>query len=125
MNEDEPIDISTVADSGPIPEEEDYQEYIDEEKEKEVEIIDYHQEQIKKQIRVTVPYLTKYERARLIGTRAEQLNKGSLPTVEVGNLRSTLDIARKELEERKIPLIIRRKLPNNRFEDWKIEELIF
>lgn len=124
-DEDEPIDINVVADSGPIPEYEAYQDYVEEDKIEEVEIVDYHEEQIKKQVRVTVPYLTKYERTRLIGARAEQLNRGSLPTVKVGNLKNTIDIAKKELEERKIPFIVRRKLPNNKYEDWKIEELIF
>lgn len=35
-----------------------------------------------------------------------------------------LEIALKELAEKKIPLVIRRYLPDNSFEDWKVEELI-
>ena len=34
-----------------------------------------------------------------------------------------LKIAEKELREKKIPFIIRRYLPNNSYEDWKLDEL--
>jgi DNA-directed RNA polymerase I, II, and III subunit RPABC2 len=73
--------------------------------------------------RITKPFLTKYERARIIGYRAEQLASGTKPCVEVNGLTSVVDIATKELNERKIPLIIKRTLPNNVSEYWKIEEL--
>ena len=35
-----------------------------------------------------------------------------------------LEIATKELSQRKIPLIIRRYLPDGSFEDWSVSELI-
>ena len=35
-----------------------------------------------------------------------------------------LEIALKELSQRKIPLIIRRYLPDGSFEDWSVAELI-
>ena len=35
-----------------------------------------------------------------------------------------LQIAIKELSQRKIPLIIRRYLPDGSFEDWSVSELI-
>ena len=35
-----------------------------------------------------------------------------------------LEIAVKELSQRKIPLIIRRYLPDGSFEDWSVAELI-
>lgn len=35
-----------------------------------------------------------------------------------------LRIAMKELAEKKIPLVIRRYLPDGSFEDWSVEELI-
>ena len=34
-----------------------------------------------------------------------------------------LQIATKELRERKIPLVIRRYLPDNSYEDWAVDEL--
>ena len=35
-----------------------------------------------------------------------------------------LRIAEKELRERKIPIVVRRYLPDGSHEDWKIDELI-
>lgn len=73
--------------------------------------------------RRTIPNLTRFERARIIGKRAMQISKGAPPLVEVGNLENPVDIALKELKERKIPYIIRRPLPNGMFEDWRVDEL--
>ena len=73
--------------------------------------------------RRTIPFLTKYEKARIIGKRAMQISKGSPPLVEIGDLESPIDIARKELTERKIPFIIRRPLPDGSYEDWRVDEL--
>lgn len=73
--------------------------------------------------RRTIPFLTKYEKARIIGKRAMQISKGSPPLVEVGTLENPIDIALKELSERKIPFIIRRPLPNGTYEDWRVDEL--
>ena len=41
----------------------------------------------------------------------------------IGNETDPLKIAMKELRERKIPMIIRRYLPDGSFEDWNIDEL--
>ena len=73
--------------------------------------------------RRTIPFLTKYEKARIIGKRAMQISKGSPPLVEIGDLESPIDIAKKELMERKIPFIIRRPLPDVSYEDWRVDEL--
>jgi len=73
--------------------------------------------------RRTIPFLTRFEKARIIGKRAMQISKGAHPLVEVGNLENPVDIALKELRERKIPYIIRRTLPNGMVEDWRVDEL--
>jgi len=73
--------------------------------------------------RRTIPFLTKYEKARIIGKRAMQISIGSPPLVEIGDLESPIDIAKKELMERKIPFIIRRPLPDGSYEDWRVDEL--
>ena len=73
--------------------------------------------------RRTIPFLTKYEKARIIGKRAMQISKGSPPLVEIGDLESPIDIAKKELMERKIPFIIRRPLPDGSYVDWRVDEL--
>jgi DNA-directed RNA polymerase I, II, and III subunit RPABC2 len=74
--------------------------------------------------RMTTRYLTKYEQARILGTRALQLSMNAPPMVEIEGETDPLQIAMKELAQKKIPLIIRRYLPDNSYEDWSIEELI-
>ena len=73
--------------------------------------------------RTTTPYLTKYERARVLGTRALQISMNAPVMVELDGETDPLHIAMKELKERKIPLIIRRFLPDGSYEDWPINEL--
>lgn len=72
----------------------------------------------------TLPFITRYEKARIIGERAKQLNAGATPLVEVDV--SIIDgyvIALKEYEEKKIPFIIKRPLPNGGCEFWKFKDL--
>ena len=72
----------------------------------------------------TVPFITKYERARIIGERAKQLNMGAKALVEVGP--EVIDgylIALKEYQEKKIPFILKRPLPNGGCEYWKVKDL--
>jgi DNA-directed RNA polymerase I, II, and III subunit RPABC2 len=72
----------------------------------------------------TLPILTKYEKAKILGVRIKQLNNGALPYVKIAeDLLDTFIIAEKELKEKKIPFIIQRPLPNNTFEYWKLEDL--
>ena len=66
----------------------------------------------------TLPKITKYERALLVGKRAKQIEDGANPNIKVMPGQSSIDIAEEELRQRKIPLIIKR--PNgNTFEYWK------
>jgi len=74
--------------------------------------------------KITTRYLTKYERARILGTRALQLSMNAPVMVELEGETDPLQIAQKELRERKIPIIIRRHLPNGSCEDWALDELI-
>lgn len=72
----------------------------------------------------TLPFITRYEKARVIGERAKQLNSGANPMVEVEP--SVIDgylIAVKEFEEKKIPFIIKRPMPNGGCEYWKLSDL--
>lgn len=72
----------------------------------------------------TVPFLTKYEQTRIIGQRTKQLNSGSKPFIKVDeDIIDGYVIALKELEQKKIPFIIRRPLPNGGSEYWKLEDL--
>ena len=58
--------------------------------------------------RITLPYMTKYERARVLGTRALQIAMCAPVMVELEGETDPLQIAMKELKQRKIPIIIRR-----------------
>ena len=72
----------------------------------------------------TVPFITKYERAKLLGERAKQINAGATPFVEVNqDIVDGYLIALSEFEQKKIPMIIRRPLPNNHSEYWRLEDL--
>ncbi|KAA8584852.1 hypothetical protein FQN60_003546 [Etheostoma spectabile] len=76
------------------------------------------------QKRITTPYMTKYERARVLGTRALQIAMCAPVMVELEGETDPLQIAMKELKGRKIPIIIRRYLPDGSYEDWGCDELI-
>ena len=72
----------------------------------------------------TIPFITRYEKARVLGERAKQLNCGARPMVAVEP--TVLDgylIALKELEEKKIPFIVKRPLPNGGCEYWRLSDL--
>lgn len=74
--------------------------------------------------RITTRYMTKYERARILGTRALQISMNAPVMVELSGETDPLEIAMKELREKKIPFTVRRYLPDGSFEDWSVEELI-
>ncbi|XKL62552.1 hypothetical protein PGB90_002385 [Kerria lacca] len=78
---------------------------------------------VPKSSRITTKYMTKYERARVLGTRALQIAMCAPIMVELEGETDPLMIAMKELKARKIPLIIRRYLPDGSYEDWGIDEL--
>jgi len=69
-------------------------------------------------------YMTKYERARVLGTRALQISMNAPLKVDPEGMTDPLDIAMKELLEKKIPFTIRRFLPDGSYEDWNVDELI-
>ncbi|KAH9824149.1 DNA-directed RNA polymerase II subunit F [Melampsora americana] len=75
-------------------------------------------------VRTTTPYMTKYERARILGTRALQISMNAPVLVPLDGESDPLEIAMKELSQRKIPLIVRRYLPDGSYEDWSVSELI-
>ena len=76
--------------------------------------------------RRTSRFLTKFERARVIGERAIQISNNADVFVDVpAGMWDPLKIAEKQLKERKIPFVIRRYLPNGEYEDWEVNDLIF
>ena len=68
--------------------------------------------------------MTKYEKARILGQRAKQIETGSRPYVKVPeNIVDGYIIAELELKEKKIPFIIRRPIPGGAFEYWNLKDL--
>jgi DNA-directed RNA polymerase subunit K/omega len=72
----------------------------------------------------TIPFLTKYEMTRVIGQRAKQLDNGAKAFVKVPlNVIDGYHIALLELEQKKMPFIIKRPYPNGGVEYWNVSDL--
>lgn len=79
---------------------------------------------VEKVSRNTVPIMTKYEFAKIIGVRAEQICRGAQISIATTKL-NALEIALEELSNYKIDLMVRRKLPNGDIELWAVKELFY
>jgi DNA-directed RNA polymerase I, II, and III subunit RPABC2 len=72
----------------------------------------------------TLPFITKYEKARILGERAKQIASGAIPLINVDEtIIDSYIIATKEFEEKAIPFIIKRPLPSGGCEYWKLADL--
>jgi DNA-directed RNA polymerase subunit K/omega len=73
----------------------------------------------------SLPWLTKYEKTRVLGQRIKQLNGGADQFVKVSaNIIDNSIIAQMELEQKKIPFIIRRPIPGGGSEFWRLKDLV-
>ena len=73
----------------------------------------------------SVPYLTLFEKTKLIGFRANQLAQGARPLINVPkHVTDVLDIARLELEQKRMPYILKRGMPDGSFEYWRLTDLL-
>ena len=73
----------------------------------------------------TYPFLTNFEKTKIIGLRANQISRGSAPFISVPkHITDVRDIARLELEQKRLPYIIKRPLPNGQFEYWRLSDLM-
>ena len=75
--------------------------------------------------RITLPILTKYEKTKILALRAAQIQNQSAIYVSIAPFdleqMTALEIAERELMEKRIPLTIRRYLPDNTYEQWNLE----
>jgi DNA-directed RNA polymerase I, II, and III subunit RPABC2 len=94
----------------------DYSEIYDEKKENPITLVESSQ-------RITLPKLTKYEKVRLIGTRAKQISLGAKVMIKNTEGLNAIEIAKLELEHKMIPMKVKRVLPDNSVEIWKLSEL--
>jgi len=135
-NDDDDSDVGSTEDSSTknikdevddVDEDEDedenvVSEVIDvENTEKEIAITDI----VPNSEKISKPFLNKYEKTRILSTRSKQLSLGAKPLVKIisETKLTPLDIAKQELKEKMIPYIIRRKMPNGKYEMWKLDEL--
>lgn len=72
----------------------------------------------------TLPFLTKYEKTRVLGQRTKQIECGARPFIKVpeGIIDAHI-IAELELQQKRIPVIIRRPLPGGGSEYWNLKDL--
>ena len=95
-----------------------------EEIEKLVHVVRNRQGQIIDPIHRSLPLLTKYEKARLLGERAKQLEEGAQPFVKVdAEIVDSYVIAEMELKEKAMPFILERPMPNGGCEYWQLVDL--
>jgi DNA-directed RNA polymerase I, II, and III subunit RPABC2 len=72
----------------------------------------------------TIPFLTKYEKAKVLGQRSKQIECGAKPLVKVPeNIVDGYIIAELELQQKRIPFIIKRPIPGGAFEYWNLRDL--
>lgn len=71
------------------------------------------------------PFLTIYEKTKIIGLRANQLSQGSRAFISIpDHITDVRDIARLELEQKRLPFIVKRPLPNGKYEYWRLADLM-
>ena len=73
----------------------------------------------------TYPFLTQYEKTKILSLRASQLAHNSRPFIVVpAHVTDVHEIARIELDAKRIPYIIKRPLPDRTFEYWRLQDLV-
>ncbi len=75
-------------------------------------------------IKIGPPKLTKYEKSRIISTRALQITMGAPILIDLHKVTDPIVIATIELESGILPLVLRRTLPNGQFQDIPIRSLL-
>ena len=75
----------------------------------------------------TVPFLTVYEKTHILGTRMTQLANGAKSFLKRDELkaRSIKEIAHMEFDQRKLPFILIRTMPNGKKEYWRLSDLYY
>jgi DNA-directed RNA polymerase I, II, and III subunit RPABC2 len=74
---------------------------------------------------VTYPFLTLYERTKVLSLRASQLARGAPPFIDVPEyLTNVYEVAKAELEAKRLPYILKRPLPDGEYEYWRLADLM-
>ena len=81
------------------------------------------EEQVEDSKRITINRMSKYEKVRIIGIRAKQIMTGANILIKGVENKTPTEIAELELINNMVPFKIKRRLPNGRYEIWKLSEL--
>lgn len=74
---------------------------------------------------MSYPFLTMYEKTKILGLRASQLAQGAPPFIDVPEyLTNVYEIALAELEAKRLPYIVKRPLPDGTYEYWRLSDLM-
>jgi DNA-directed RNA polymerases I, II, and III subunit RPABC2 len=77
-----------------------------------------------KKVLIGPAWLTRFERARITGARSLQLSLGAPPLVKVPeHAASSIAVAVEEIEQKALPISIRRILPSGTYQDISIDWL--
>ena len=73
----------------------------------------------------SMPFLSIYEKTRILGMRTNQLAQGARPFIEVPDyITDVQEIAQMELDQRRIPIIIKRYMPDGTYEKFRLSDLM-
>lgn len=119
-NNDEESDEESVEDEGEVC----YARTVKADYLQDDEVVESDWIELKGDDRITRPVMFYYELVRLIGTRAQQFNLGAKPLVQGLEGLPTHKMAYLEIISHMTPFIIRRFLPYNKYEEWRVDELL-
>lgn len=73
----------------------------------------------------SLPVMTRFEKAKILGLRTEQVARGAEPVIDTDDIQvwDPSEIAQRELATKTIPFVIRRPMPDGSLEIWKITDL--
>ena len=73
----------------------------------------------------TYPFLSNYEKTKCISYRASQISNGAQPYILVPEgVTDAFEIAKMELEAKRLPYILKRPMPDGSFEVWRLSDLL-
>ena len=73
----------------------------------------------------SVPFLTQFEKTKVLGFRTNQLSQGARAYIAVpAHVTDLREIAKMELDARRLPFIIKRPMPDGSFEKWRLSDLL-
>lgn len=73
--------------------------------------------------RITSEVMTKFEYCEVVSIRSKQIENGGSAFTSIGELTDPIEIAKKEIADKKCPLDVIRGITDKLFERWHVNEL--